>query len=70
MFIRKAIAMTEVSPPVRRLGRRAKFALAIGAVVVVVIAAVVSIVAVVSQKPPQKQAVSYSAQAAGAKLVS
>src|SRR5262245_30139941 len=58
----KDIAMTAVSPPVGRLSRRAKAALAVGALVVVAIAAAVSIIAVVSHRPSQKLTVSYSAQ--------
>jgi hypothetical protein len=59
---RKAITMTEVSLPVRRLSRRAKVALAVGVLVVVVFAAAASIIAVVSHRAPQKHAVSYSSQ--------
>jgi hypothetical protein len=54
MFIRRDIAMTEVSPPVRRLSR-AKIALAVGVLVVV---AIVGIVAVVWHRPAQKHTMS------------
>ena len=54
--------MTEVSPPVRRLSRRAKIALAVGVIVVVAIAAAVSIIAAVSHRPSQKHTMSYSSQ--------
>src|SRR6267154_2142783 len=59
---RKAITMTEVPLPVRRLSRRAKIALAVGVLVVVAIAAAASVIAVVSHRAPEKHAVSYSSQ--------
>jgi DNA-binding beta-propeller fold protein YncE len=58
----KDFAMTAVSLPVGRLSRRAKAALAVGALVVVAIAAAVSFIAVVSHRPSQKHTVSYSSQ--------
>jgi serine/threonine-protein kinase len=56
--------MITASPRVRRLSRRAKIALVVGAVVLAAVAAAVSIIAVGGHRSSHKHAVSYSSQVA------